>query len=80
MATNQPTAKAEATYPSDWGVYWTRRMEWKYTIRQALVYMIDEGMDSRWVDMTPEQARHLEVRCMNTQCSEPAPCKCPRCL
>jgi len=80
METNPLTAKAEATqFPRNWGIYWEMRMVLKYTISKAKLEMTKLSQDGEWHLFDEYQLRKLEMLCLATVCSEPAPCDCVRC-
>jgi hypothetical protein len=87
MGTNPLTATAEATqFTKNWGIYWTLRTHPnEFTVEEAVKAMADAQYEG-WVgiDATDEVVRlafrRMEILCMALECSEPAPCKCPRCL
>jgi hypothetical protein len=87
MGTNPLTAIAEATqFPKNWDLYWTLRTRPnEFSVEEAVKMMADAQYEG-WVgiDATDEVVRlafrRMEILCMAIECSEPAPCKCPRCL
>jgi hypothetical protein len=80
MGTNPLTAKAEATqFPRNWGIYWEMRTVLKWTVRRALLEMTKLSPGGEWHLFDEYQLRKLEMLCLATVCSEPAPCDCVRC-
>jgi hypothetical protein len=83
MAVNhKPSDKKQATFPKDWGVYFSMRW-WKnhYEISEGIAYMRNRaGGDPLWNSLTVEAVKQLEQVVMTMECLEPAPCVCPRCF
>ena len=82
METNHTPSDNKQAYPTDWAQYFTMRW-WlnHFTIREGIAVMREkEGSDAVWQHITPQQVRQLEIRFMNTECSQPEPCLCLRCF
>ena len=86
MATNPLTAIAEATqFPKNWDIYWALRTYPNvFSIEEAVSAMAFAQYEG-WVGIDASDAtvrlafRKYEILTNATQCSSPAPCKCPRC-
>ena len=86
MATNPLTAIAEATqFPKHWDIYWALRTYPNvFSIEEACKAMCEAQYEG-WTEnlhLNPailKGLRKFEILTNATECSEPAPCECPRC-